>query len=85
MGRAEQRDLSQSPGTGFTTEPWQWRRRPGFAPPVRVPPGERGAWVQAPPPALPSLLPGPHSPLAWKPTTTAIHFHPIFPSPQNSE
>lgn len=40
-------------------------------------------------PRLPSLLPGPHSPLAWEPTTTAVgadsHFHPIFPSSQNSE
>lgn len=56
MGRAEQRDQSQSLGTGFTTELLQWRRRPGFVPPVRVPPGERGAWVQAPPPAA-SLSP----------------------------
>lgn len=40
-------------------------------------------------PRLPSLLPGPHSPLAWEPTTTVIgadpHFHPIFPFSQNSE
>lgn len=48
MGRAEERDLSQISGTGFTTEPWQWQRRPGLAPPVRVPPGERGAWGPSP-------------------------------------
>lgn len=64
MGRAEERDLSQISGTGFTTEPQQWQRRPGLglAPPVRVPPGERGAWGPSPSSrGPPSLLPGPYS------------------------
>lgn len=92
MGRAEERDLSQISGTGFTTEPWQWQRRPGLAPPVRVPPGERGAWGPSPSSRGPlslSLLPGPYSPLAWVRSTAAIgadpHFHPVLASSQNLE
>lgn len=49
MGRAEERDLSQISGTGFTTEPWQCQRRPGHLSECLLVSAAPGG--QAPPPA----------------------------------